>query len=50
MDGPDFSSGYRDLKCSGLLVSWIRDLLNPEKPMNSLIGTFPESLDLCHAS
>jgi hypothetical protein len=38
------------MKCPGPLVSKIREVPNAEKPMNSLIGTFPESFDLCHVS
>jgi hypothetical protein len=49
-DGWDLSSQFRDMKCPGPLVSKIREMPNPEKPMNSLIGTFPESFDLCHVS
>lgn len=38
------------MKCPGPLVSKIRERPNPDMPMKSLIGTFPESLDLCHVS
>jgi hypothetical protein len=50
MDGRDLFSRFRDMLCPGPLVSKIREMPNPRKPMNSLIGTFPESLDLCHVS
>jgi len=50
MDGHDLSSRFRDMLCPGPLVSRIREMLNPDMPMKSLIGTFPESFDLCHAS
>jgi hypothetical protein len=49
-DGRDLSSRFRDMMCPGPLVSRIREMPNLEKPMNSLIGTFPESFDSCHVS
>jgi hypothetical protein len=50
MDGRDLFSRFRDILCPGPLVSKIREMPNPEKPMKSLVGTFPESFDFCHVS
>ena len=50
MDGRDLFSQFRDMLCPGPLVSRIHEMPNHEKPMNALIGTFPESFDFCHVS
>jgi hypothetical protein len=39
-DGRDLSSRFRDMMCPRPLVSRIREMPNPEKPMNSLIQDF----------
>jgi hypothetical protein len=43
MDDRDLSSRFRDMLCPRPLVSRIREMPNPEKPMKSLIGTFPKA-------
>jgi hypothetical protein len=44
MDGRDLSSRFRDMICPGPLVSRIREMPNPEKPMNSLDRDFSRKL------